>query len=149
MPKHTEVIQVTEANKEKLLEQALAAMQNLDWSVLFADENSIVAHTPKKWNKWNDEITVVASEAQLQVTSAMIHDEQWDWVGQQVWSLLLYLPGRRLALIRPASASSIAFSFASAIASGDAKKPMCASPTFVQTRTSGCAIATSVLISPA
>ena len=38
---------------------------------------------------------------------------------------------------------------ASAIASGDAKKPMCASPTFVQTRTSGSAIATSVLISPA
>ena len=32
---------------------------------------------------------------------------------------------------------------------GEAKKPRCASPTFVQTRTSGSAIATRVLISPA
>ncbi len=35
------------------------------------------------------------------------------------------------------------------MASGDAKKPRCASPTLVHTRTSGSAIATSVLISPA
>ena len=39
--------------------------------------------------------------------------------------------------------------FASAIASGDAKNPRCASPTLVHTRTSGSAIATSALISPA
>ena len=38
---------------------------------------------------------------------------------------------------------------ASAMASGDAKKPRCASPTFVHTRTSGSAISTSLLISPA
>ena len=39
--------------------------------------------------------------------------------------------------------------FASAIASTEAKKPTCASPTFVHTRTSGSATPTSVLISPA
>lgn len=38
---------------------------------------------------------------------------------------------------------------ASAIASTDEKNPMCASPTFVQTRTWGSAIETSLLISPA
>ena len=37
----------------------------------------------------------------------------------------------------PASARSRISAFASAIASGDAKKPRCASPTFVHTRTSG------------
>jgi hypothetical protein len=39
--------------------------------------------------------------------------------------------------------------FASAIASGELKNPRCASPTFVHTRTSGSASATSWLISPA
>ena len=48
-----------------------------------------------------------------------------------------------------AAARSRISALASAIASGDAKKPRCASPTFVHTRTSGSAIATSVLISPA
>ena len=49
----------------------------------------------------------------------------------------------------PASARSRISALASAIASAEAKKPRCASPTFVHTRTSGSAIATSVLISPA
>ena len=38
---------------------------------------------------------------------------------------------------------------ASAMASADAKNPRCASPTLVHTRTSGVAISTSLLISPA
>ena len=65
--------------------------------------------------------------------------------------------------VRPATRSSSALAtssvdgeapskisaLASAIASTDRKKPTCASPTLVHTRTSGSAIPTSVLISPA
>ena len=55
--------------------------------------------------------------------------------------------GRRARSSR--SAPSRISALASAIASTDAKKPRCASPTLVQTRTSGSAMPTSVRISPA
>ena len=72
-------------------------------------------------------------------------------------------PGRRNDATRAAIRGSSAFAtssvealapsrisaFASAIASTEAKKPECASPTLVHTRTSGSATRTSVLISPA
>ena len=61
---------------------AMAAFENLGWNVKYATNTSVIAHTPRKWNKWNDEVTVEISGNEVSITSRLIHNEAFDLMGK-------------------------------------------------------------------
>lgn len=61
---------------------ALLAFDNLGWNVKYATNTMLVAYTPRKWNKWDDEVTVEVAENEVTVTSKLVHNEAFDLAGK-------------------------------------------------------------------
>jgi rhomboid protease GluP len=73
---------VSNADESTLQALVLGTLSRLGWKVSYAGDKIIVAHTPRKWNKWDDEIVVEIVGSQLRVTSKLTHGEFWDLFGK-------------------------------------------------------------------
>jgi len=82
MPQSTQTITAAGYNASTLQAIAFGALQQLTWTIKYAGENTLVAYTPKQWNRYSNEITVSTEENQLSVTSKMIHGESFDVSGR-------------------------------------------------------------------
>jgi rhomboid protease GluP len=61
-----------------VLQLAYGAVQQLGWLPRYAAENILVAHTPRNWKTYNDEITIETRDNGLTITSSLIHGESFD-----------------------------------------------------------------------
>ena len=83
MPEKTQTITVNGSNAETLLAQAYGVFDNnLNWTIKYAGENTLVAYTPGKWNNTGEEIMVKTNDNELTVTSKMVHGESFDMLGK-------------------------------------------------------------------
>ena len=55
MPEKTQVIESKGNDASTLQALAYGAMELLQWDIKYAAEHLLIAYTPKKWNKWDDE----------------------------------------------------------------------------------------------
>ena len=82
MPEKTQIILTSGIDNELLLALSYGALESLIWDIKYAGEKGIVAYTPKKWNKYNNEILIEIGSNQMSVTSKMIHGESFDITGR-------------------------------------------------------------------
>jgi rhomboid protease GluP len=67
---------------EQLLLIAYGTFLELGWTPKYAGPNAIVGYTPRSWSKYDDEITVQATNGSINVTSSLIHNESFDMLGK-------------------------------------------------------------------
>jgi rhomboid protease GluP len=65
-----------------LLNLAYGTVLQLGWTPRFTVETTLVAHTPRSWKKYNDEVTISAEDNKLSVSSSLIHGEAFDMTGK-------------------------------------------------------------------
>jgi rhomboid protease GluP len=82
MPERSVTITISEFDETAIQGLALGALIQLDWTIKYAGEKKIIAHTPRKWSKWDDEITIETEGNRLTVRSKLIHGEIWDTAGK-------------------------------------------------------------------
>jgi rhomboid protease GluP len=78
MPSQKKELSFHGYNSTALMLLAYGAIKHLGWSHQYAAENILVAHTPRSWNKYNDEITIETRDNGLTITSSLIHGESID-----------------------------------------------------------------------
>lgn len=66
----------------QLLVFAYGTFLELGWTPKYAGPDAIVGHTPRSWNKYDDEIVVQANDGLLTVTSNLVHNESFDMMGK-------------------------------------------------------------------
>jgi len=67
---------------EQLLIFAYGAFLELGWNPKYAGPNAIIGYTPRRWNKYDDEIMVEAADGLMSVTSSLVHNESFDMMGK-------------------------------------------------------------------
>jgi len=82
MPSHSQFITVDGLDANAIRAISYAALENLEWKILFAAENVLVAHTIQTWTRYANEVTIEAADGQYTVTSKMIHGELADISGR-------------------------------------------------------------------
>ncbi len=82
MPEKSQTISVVGYDASKLQSIAYGALQQLNWTIKYAGENKLLAYTPRSWNRYDNEITIVTEDGQLTATSKMIHGETFDMTGR-------------------------------------------------------------------
>lgn len=82
MPEKTQVIGSGGNDADTLQALTYGAMELLQWDIKYAAEHLLIAYTPRKWNKWDDEVTVSTKENELTVTSKLVHNESFDLSGK-------------------------------------------------------------------
>jgi len=81
MAQKTETLDVSHLNKDEVIAICIGSFLNLGWDVKSATADSIVAHTPRKLTRWNDEVSVHVGDGLLTITSRLIHNELFDLFG--------------------------------------------------------------------
>ncbi|MEI9943793.1 MAG: rhomboid family intramembrane serine protease [Chitinophagaceae bacterium] len=81
MPQKSQMITAA-GNAENLLAYAYGTLEQLNWTIKYAGNNMLIAYTPKKLTKWDDEITVETGDNQLTITSKLVHGESFDMMGK-------------------------------------------------------------------
>ena len=82
MPKKEQSITLTNMDTETALAISYQAFKELDWQVLFAGEDKLLAQTPKKWNTNPQQVIVASAGSELIISSEMINNELADITGK-------------------------------------------------------------------
>ncbi len=82
MPKKEQTITLTNMDMETALAISYQAFKDLNWQVLFAGEDKLLAQTPKKWNTNPQQVIVASTGSELNISSEMIKDELADITGK-------------------------------------------------------------------
>lgn len=78
MPKYEQGIALKGMDTDMALALALKTMQNLQWPVTLASETVLVAHTPRNWKTYGQQIVITAENDSLIVKSEMVNGESLD-----------------------------------------------------------------------
>ncbi|MEO6730219.1 MAG: rhomboid family intramembrane serine protease [Ferruginibacter sp.] len=81
MPQHEQPVALQNTDPETALANAYQAMQQLDWTILFAMENALVATTPKNWKTRGQQIVCTVADDLLIIKSVMVNNEAADITG--------------------------------------------------------------------
>ncbi len=81
MPQHKQSLTLPSMDAETALAKSYQAMQQLDWAILFAVENTLVAATPKNWKTRGQQIVCTIEGDILLVKSVMVNNEVADITG--------------------------------------------------------------------
>lgn len=73
-------ITITAAGRSagELLQLAYGTLLHLGWTPRYTVDGTLIGYTPKSWNRYDNEITIQATDGRLEVTSAMVHGEMAD-----------------------------------------------------------------------
>jgi rhomboid protease GluP len=82
MPEKSQSITVSGYEAAAIQRLAYGVFLELGWTIKYAGDNILLAYTNRKWNKWNDEITIATCDNELTITSKMIHGESFDMMGR-------------------------------------------------------------------
>ena len=82
MPKHEQIIATPNMDNDTTLAYASLTMQELNWPVLLAGENSLVSTTKSSWKNKPQQIICVAVDGQLTIVSEMANGEMADITGK-------------------------------------------------------------------
>lgn len=82
MPKYEQFISPGNIDKESVLAICYQAMSDLNWTILFAGEDSLVGSTSKKWKTKGQQIICTAEGSHLIIRSEMIRNELADITGR-------------------------------------------------------------------
>lgn len=82
MPQKTENILLAGYDEKTIIAYSYGALESLGWTIKYAAGKTIVAYTPRSWNKYDHEITVEVNGEALTVTSKHIHGEIADLPGR-------------------------------------------------------------------
>jgi rhomboid protease GluP len=91
MPEQTQTLAITGHDALSLQALAYGALADLGWTIKYAGENILVAYTPRKWNKFDLEITITTGQDTLNITSKMIHGEAYDMMGRNKKHLTAFM----------------------------------------------------------
>lgn len=78
MPRYSTEPDISSIETDHRKPLLLGTLQQLQWSLLYVTEDSLVAHTKRSAWKWEQEITIVLQENSMQLTSSTIHGEVMD-----------------------------------------------------------------------
>jgi rhomboid protease GluP len=78
MPQHEQSLALPDMDVQTVLAQAYQAMQQLDWTILFAIDNTLVASTPKNWKTKGQQIVCTIADDVLLIKSVMVNNEVAD-----------------------------------------------------------------------
>lgn len=81
MPKQQQDVSINGVDKERILAIAAAAFKQLNWELLFAGEDKLLASTPKSWKTKGQQVVITASDNSFNINSEMIHGESFDIAG--------------------------------------------------------------------
>ncbi|MGB4844472.1 MAG: rhomboid family intramembrane serine protease [Ferruginibacter sp.] len=81
MPKQQQDVSINGVDKERILAIAVAAFKQLNWELLFAGEEKLMASTPKSWKTKGQQVVITASDNSFNINSEMIHGESFDIAG--------------------------------------------------------------------
>ena len=82
MPQKTQTIFVEGYNAVTLTALAYGTLESQGWTIKYVAEGSIIAYTPKSWNKYDHEIAIETANQQLTISSKHIHGEIADLPGR-------------------------------------------------------------------
>lgn len=82
MPKQEQIIVTPNMHNDTALAYASLTMQELNWPVLLAGENSLVGTTKSSWKNKPQQIICVAVDGQLTIISEMVNGEMADITGK-------------------------------------------------------------------
>lgn len=82
MPEKTQTIAVNGWDANSLLARAYETFDNLNWTIKYAGENTLISYTPGKWDYTGEEITVKTSNDELSITSKMVQGQSFDIQGK-------------------------------------------------------------------
>ena len=81
MPSHEQVVSLNDHDKETNLAILYAAMQQLQWTILYAGEDFIIGNTHSNWKRRGQKVTARIDEDYLTILSEMTHGEMGDMLG--------------------------------------------------------------------
>lgn len=82
MPEHQQTITVAGYDASSILALAHGTLQQLNWTIKYAGDNTLIGYTPRTWKRFDNEITVDTADNQLTITSKMVHGEAFDMMGR-------------------------------------------------------------------
>jgi len=82
MLKYEQTIDISGLDAETILAISYSALQQLNWTVLYAGDDTLQAATPKSWRNYAQQVLITASNEQFIVSSEMVHGETFD-IGQK------------------------------------------------------------------
>ena len=82
MPSKTQEFSFPEHSTEELLAIAYATFLELQWTPKYASAGMLIGYTPRNWKKYDDEISVEATDGLLKLTSSLVHNESFDLMGK-------------------------------------------------------------------
>ena len=75
MPKQEQTIAVNDTDKDSILSYCYGSFKQLNWQMLYANDNTLMAETSKGWNNRSQQIIVTIEDNMLTVCSEMTGDE--------------------------------------------------------------------------
>lgn len=82
MPKHSQTIRVAGRDQATLQALCLATLQDLGWTIDLATEDTLLGRTPRRWNRYDNQVTLDVREEEFTITSEMINGELMDIGGR-------------------------------------------------------------------
>lgn len=82
MPEHQQTITVAGYDAAAILALAHGTLQQLNWTIKYAGDNTLIGYTPRTWKRFDNEITIDTADNQLTITSKMVHGEAFDMMGR-------------------------------------------------------------------
>lgn len=82
MPRQQQSFTITSPNKETTLAICYSSFRQLNWDILFAGEDKLLAGTPPVWKSKGQQVMVEATGEQLIISSEMVNDEVFDLGGK-------------------------------------------------------------------
>ena len=67
---------------EQILLFAYGTFSELGWTPKYAGPNAIAGYTPRRWNKYDDEVMIEATDGAMTITSTIVHNESFDLMGR-------------------------------------------------------------------
>jgi len=78
MPKQEQSIAINNTDKDSVLSYCYSSFKQLNWQMLYANENTLMAETPKGWNNRSQQMIVTIEGNMLTVCSEMTGEELFD-----------------------------------------------------------------------
>lgn len=91
MPKKEQTITVSGYDKETILAICYTAFQQLEWDILHAGDNMLLANTIKSWDGHNYQVIASLTDNQLTVSSEMPEGESADAAGENQKNITAFI----------------------------------------------------------